>query len=149
MSAYQKYNVIFIILRRMWIFPTQLKISQSTSKYSYRRLKMTILHFCVKNLGNLQHNGYAVSFPHFWIKSPKWRFWDSNMSVLTWFERYHKSWARFTCLSGMRISKYNFDMRTFGTISLFSPGVKMWRAVFYKISASRKMSSKGLRNCHL
>ena len=25
----------------------------------------------------------------------------------------------------------------------------MWRAVFYKISASRKMSSKGIRKCHL
>ena len=25
----------------------------------------------------------------------------------------------------------------------------MWRAVFYKISASRKLSSKGLRKCHL
>ena len=34
-------------------------------------------------------------------------------------------------------------------MSLFSPGVKMWRAVFYKMSASRKMSSKGLRKCHL
>ena len=147
MSSYQTNNVIFKFLRGIWIWPNSSHTSQITPTHSFWGLKIVILHFHFKNWGNLQHNRYAVDFPNFWNESAKWRFWDPKISALTWFEKHEKSWARFTCLSGTWISHYYFDMRTFGTRSIFSPGVKMWRAVWVKGSGARKMSSKGLRNC--
>ena len=48
----------------------------------------------------------------------------------------------------IKYSCYIFDTRTLGTIFIFSPGVKMWRAVRVKISGARKITSKGLKNYH-
>ena len=148
MSAYQNYNLIFIFLRGMWNLRNSSWTCQITWTHSYNwSLKIVILHFHFKNWGKLQHNSYAVVFPNFWNESAKWRFWASNMSAFRWFEKSKKSWARFTCLPGIWISNYNFDMRTFGTRSIFSPGVKMWRAVRVKGSGVAKISLNGLRNC--
>ena len=64
------------------------------------------------------------------------RIWDSKMSALRWFERDEKSWARFT-FSGTWKSNYYFDLRTFGTRSIFSPGAKIWCTVWFKSSPRR------------
>ena len=138
-----------MFLRVLWIWPNSSHDPQITPNNWYRSPEIAIFHFFVKIVGNLQHNRYAVSFPQFWQKSEKSQFWDSDISGLVWFEDHEKSWARFTKLSGTWISNYIFDMRTYGTRSIFSPGVKMWRAVLVKSSGARKITSNSLKNHHL
>ena len=84
--------------------------------------------------------------PTFLTRKYKWRVSDSYMSVLRLFERYEKSWARFTCLSGMWISTYNFDMWTFGTRSIFSPVGKMFD--YFPCTAILFPRFCGLFSCH-